>query len=138
MKMNDLILVSVDDHVCEPPDMWDNHLSEKWKDRAPQFLTKEDGTNLWVPNDDNVTVVRAATGAVLATLTGNGLRGPKIAAFDGERVMVTNHRGDSVSLWKATDLTPIGSFLTEFQPLGVCSDGINFWISFQGNRVGRF
>ena len=48
MQMNDMILVSVDDHVCEPPDMWEQHLSPKWKDRAPRFVTKEDGTNLWV------------------------------------------------------------------------------------------
>ena len=48
MQMNDMILVSVDDHVCEPPDMWKRHLAPKWKDRAPRFVTKEDGTNLWV------------------------------------------------------------------------------------------
>ena len=48
MQMNDMILVSVDDHVCEPPDMWERHLSAKWKDRAPRLVTKEDGTNLWV------------------------------------------------------------------------------------------
>ena len=48
MQMNDLILVSVDDHICEPPDMWQQHLSAKWKNRAPRFVTKEDGTNLWV------------------------------------------------------------------------------------------
>ena len=27
MQMNDMILVSVDDHVCEPPDMWERHLA---------------------------------------------------------------------------------------------------------------
>lgn len=26
MQMDDMILVSVDDHVCEPPDMWDRHV----------------------------------------------------------------------------------------------------------------
>ena len=48
MQMNDMILVSVDDHVCEPPDMWDNHVPAKWKDRAPKLITKDDGSNLWV------------------------------------------------------------------------------------------
>ena len=28
MDMNDLILVSVDDHVVEPPDMWERHVSK--------------------------------------------------------------------------------------------------------------
>src|SRR5262249_6098147 len=33
-----------------------------------------DGTNIWAPNGDNsVSVVRAATGTVVATLSGNGL-----------------------------------------------------------------
>ena len=29
MQMNDMILVSVDDHVCEPPDMWDRHVDRE-------------------------------------------------------------------------------------------------------------
>ena len=62
-----------------------------------------DGANIWVPSLDfaNVTVVRASTGAILATLTGNGLSLPFACAFDGERVLVTNGSGDRVSLWKA-------------------------------------
>jgi hypothetical protein len=48
MQMDDMILVSIDDHVCKPPDMWERQLSPKWKERAPRFVTKEDGTNLWV------------------------------------------------------------------------------------------
>ena len=48
MQMNDMTLVSVDDHICEPPDMWDGHLDAKWKSRAPKLITKEDGTNMWV------------------------------------------------------------------------------------------
>ncbi len=48
MQMNDLILVSVDDHVCEPPDMWDDHLSQSWKERAPRLVHKSDGTDVWV------------------------------------------------------------------------------------------
>ena len=35
MNVNDMILVSVDDHVVEPPDLFDDHLPAKWKDRAP-------------------------------------------------------------------------------------------------------
>jgi len=48
MQMNDMILVSVDDHVCEPPDMWDRHLHAKWKDRAPWLVHKQDGSDVWV------------------------------------------------------------------------------------------
>jgi hypothetical protein len=103
-----------------------------------------DGTNIWVPDNfaDSVVVVRAATGAVLATLTGNGLSQPHAAAFDGQRVAVTNgFGGDSLSLWKSADLTPIGSFSTGAGslPFGVCSDGIDFWIALKNsNQLARF
>ena len=35
MDMNDLILVSVDDHVVEPPDMFERHVSKADLERAP-------------------------------------------------------------------------------------------------------
>ncbi len=95
-----------------------------------------DGSNIWVPNFTNssITVVRARDGFVLATLTGNGLNQPQVAAFDGQRILVTNQAGNSVSMWKAADLTPIGVFSTvaNYNPFGACSDGINFWVTVQG------
>jgi hypothetical protein len=117
-----------------------------------------DGTNIWVPNLDSnsVTVVRVkdATGNplppppasnqpfVLTTLTDNGLNGPRTAAFDGERILVTNSVGSSVSLWKAADLSPLGSFDTPVAndtPYGACSDGLNFWVTLNAvNRLKRF
>jgi len=96
-----------------------------------------DGSLIWVPNNGSgsVSVVRASSGVVLATLTGNGLNGPYTAAFDGERVLVTNPIGDSVSLWKAANLAPIGSVSTGSgsQPLGACSDGISFFLTMNGS-----
>jgi hypothetical protein len=102
-----------------------------------------DGTNIWVPNfsSQSVTVFRASTATVLATLTGNGMNGPQTAAFDGERILVTNLNGPSVSLWKAADLSPLGSFSTGAgtSPNGACSDGLNFWITLQGpDKLARF
>jgi DNA-binding beta-propeller fold protein YncE len=102
-----------------------------------------DGTNIWVPNEgsDTITVVRAGSGVILQTLTGNGLNGPLAAAFDGQRVLVTNLLGDSVSLWKAADLTPLGFFPTgtNTKPVGACSDGIDFWITLSTvNQIARF
>jgi hypothetical protein len=69
------------------------------------------------------------------------LNAPSVAAFDGQRVLVTNFIGDSVSLWKAADLTPLGSFPTgtNTKPLGACSDGIDFWIVLSNvNQIARF
>ena len=102
-----------------------------------------DGHNIWVPNglSDSVSVVRASDGVVLKTFTsGNGLNVPESAAFDGQRILVTNG-GGGISLFRATDLTPIGHFDTPgvSSPFGVCSDGRNFWVSFQGSAaIGRF
>jgi hypothetical protein len=92
-----------------------------------------DGTNLWIPaiSPSAVTVVRASNGTVLATLTGNGLSDPKAGAFDGERMLFVCPNTKKISIWKATSLTPMGSFSTESNvfPTGVCSDGLNFWIT---------
>jgi hypothetical protein len=114
-----------------------------------------DGTNIWVPNGtlDSVTVVRVkdalgnplANPFMLTTLTGNGLNGPFTAAFDGERILVTNiisGNGNTVSLWKAADLTPLGFFTVTSTLSGVyqvCSDGVHFWITLRLNdTLARF
>jgi DNA-binding beta-propeller fold protein YncE len=107
-----------------------------------------DGTNIWVPNsaDNSISVVRASTGIVIATLTGNGLNSPQGASFDGQRILVGNQAVNqgSVSLWKASDLTPLGSFPmpSGFSPTAVACDGINFWFpivgGFSNNFLARF
>jgi len=54
--------------------------------------------------------------------------------------LVTNYDG-GLSLFKATDLSVIGNLPTTGvdNPFGVCSDGINFWVSFIGSgNIGRF
>jgi hypothetical protein len=118
---------------------------------SPQ-LPVFDGVNIWVPNatSSSVTVVRVrdsagsplATPIVLTTLTGNGLNNPTSAAFDGERILITNSLGNSVSLFQAANLTPIGSLPTgggsDF-PTGSCSDGLQFWITLNGvDKLARF
>jgi len=103
-----------------------------------------DGANLWVPvitGNDGVVVIQAATGVLLQTLTGNGLVSPLSAAFDGQRILVTNVDGNSVSLWRAADLAPLGSISTlpGAEPRGVASDGVNFWIALGAtNQLARF
>ena len=47
MDANDLILISVDDHVIEPPTMFDAHIPAKYKDRAPRVVRGADGGDLW-------------------------------------------------------------------------------------------
>jgi DNA-binding beta-propeller fold protein YncE len=98
-----------------------------------------DGMNLWITHTGgSLTIVRAVgglRGTVLQTITGNGLNGCFGLAFDGERVLVANEDGDSVSLFKAADFTPLGSLSTGAgtDPSAVCSDGLNFWIARPGS-----
>ncbi len=47
MKMNDMVIVSVDDHVSEPPDMFDKHLKGDDLASAPKLMTTDKGTNYW-------------------------------------------------------------------------------------------
>jgi predicted TIM-barrel fold metal-dependent hydrolase len=47
MQLEDLILVSVDDHAIEPPHMWDDRVAKKYADEVPKMVTKDDGTDVW-------------------------------------------------------------------------------------------
>ncbi len=47
MQMEDMILVSVDDHVVEPPDMFRHHLTEEYKNRAPKVTRLPSGCDVW-------------------------------------------------------------------------------------------
>ena len=47
MNPDELILISVDDHIAEPADMFDAHVPEKYKDKAPRVVTDENGIQQW-------------------------------------------------------------------------------------------
>ncbi len=47
MSPGELILVSVDDHVVEPPDLFDRHLAAQWRDRAPKMVQNRRGDEMW-------------------------------------------------------------------------------------------
>ncbi|GIX29782.1 MAG: amidohydrolase [Porticoccaceae bacterium] len=45
--MNDLVIISADDHVCEPPDLWEKHTVGEARETMPRFCTDENGKNYW-------------------------------------------------------------------------------------------
>jgi predicted TIM-barrel fold metal-dependent hydrolase len=47
MPMDDMILVSIDDHVIEPADMFERHLPAKYKARGPQYVRVDSGLDYW-------------------------------------------------------------------------------------------
>jgi predicted TIM-barrel fold metal-dependent hydrolase len=51
VNKDDLILVSVDDHISEPADMFDAHVPAAYRDRAPRVVVQEDGTQQWFYGD---------------------------------------------------------------------------------------
>jgi predicted TIM-barrel fold metal-dependent hydrolase len=51
MRVEDLILVSVDDHVVEPPSMsayFRDHVAAKYRDRVPKVIRRADGSDAWL------------------------------------------------------------------------------------------
>jgi predicted TIM-barrel fold metal-dependent hydrolase len=47
MQIEDLILVSVDDHLVEPPDLFTGRVPERYRDVAPRVIRKDDGAEVW-------------------------------------------------------------------------------------------
>jgi predicted TIM-barrel fold metal-dependent hydrolase len=60
-------LISVDDHVQEPPDLWTARLSRaKWGDRIPHVVKRDDGTERWVVDGQELSMPGVAlAGAVM-------------------------------------------------------------------------
>ena len=48
MNVDDLILVSIDDHVVEPPDMFLRHVPAKYKAEAPIVVVDDKGIDQWM------------------------------------------------------------------------------------------
>ena len=46
VQADDLILISVDDHIIEPPSMFDAHVPQKYKEQMPRVV-EADGTQRW-------------------------------------------------------------------------------------------
>jgi predicted TIM-barrel fold metal-dependent hydrolase len=57
-----MILISVDDHIVEPPDMFKNHLAKKYIDDAPQLVHNPDGSDTWQFRD--IVIPNVALNAV--------------------------------------------------------------------------
>jgi hypothetical protein len=49
MKMDEMVIISVDDHAVEPPEAFIRHYPEGKKDRAPKIIDKN-GQDVWLWN----------------------------------------------------------------------------------------
>jgi predicted TIM-barrel fold metal-dependent hydrolase len=50
MSADDLILVSVDDHLVEPPGLFEGRLASKHAAQAPRIERRQDGSDVWLFN----------------------------------------------------------------------------------------
>jgi predicted TIM-barrel fold metal-dependent hydrolase len=48
MRVEDMIFISVDDHVVEPPDMFEGRMPAKYADLAPRIVRTDRGDDVWV------------------------------------------------------------------------------------------
>jgi len=55
-------ITSVDDHIIEPPNVWQDRVPAKYKDIAPRVVTDDNGQEMWVYEDK-----RQATGGLGAS-----------------------------------------------------------------------
>ena len=47
MELEDMILVSIDDHVIEPPDLFEGRMPARFADQAPKFVRGANGADQW-------------------------------------------------------------------------------------------
>ena len=57
MNVDDMIIISIDDHVIEPPDMFDAHVPARYRDQAPKLVRDEKGFDTWVFEGEGVGMV---------------------------------------------------------------------------------
>jgi predicted TIM-barrel fold metal-dependent hydrolase len=50
MKAEEMIMISVDDHVVEPPALFDGRIPARYKDLAPKVIKLESGADAWTFN----------------------------------------------------------------------------------------
>ena len=54
MDGDDMIMVSVDDHLVEPPNLFEGRLPARWQDRAPRIERLPDGSDVWLFNGTTI------------------------------------------------------------------------------------
>jgi predicted TIM-barrel fold metal-dependent hydrolase len=57
VNVDDMIILSIDDHVVEPPDLFEGHLPQKYKGRAPKLVRDENGFDQWTFEGKTVATV---------------------------------------------------------------------------------
>ena len=59
--MSEYRIISTDDHVFEPADIWTERLESKYRDRAPRIQRLDDGNDWWVCNEARLCFLQGGT-----------------------------------------------------------------------------
>ena len=65
MRMEDMVIVSVDDHAVEPPTMFDRHLSPELRRLAPEYVIDDQGIGFWWWGHEGLKAFVAGANAVV-------------------------------------------------------------------------
>ena len=65
MRTEDLIILSIDDHVIEPDNMFEAHIPARYKGQEPRLVADADGVESWVYQGDKLST-RTAINAVVS------------------------------------------------------------------------
>lgn len=96
-------LISVDDHIQEPPDLWTKRLSKsRWGERTPHLEQRTDGTERWVVDGEVILDGQAALASALMADRNCGPRHwdevPRAAYQPTERLKVMDAAGVDYSV----------------------------------------
>ena len=100
-------IISADDHVFEPTDLWTSRIEAKFKDRAPRIVRREDGSDWWVCEDQ-----------ILMTMTAGSETGVRL------------ERPETLSLRDVFENVRLGGYLPEERVKDMDVDGVEMSIIY--------
>jgi len=129
-------LISVDDHVQEPPELWTQRLSKtRWGNRLPHLETRSDGTQRWVVDGNALPLSGVGlTGALMDDRTRvpqSWEEVPKAAYLPGERLRAMDADGVACSVLYPTVAGTSGENfgrLTDADLELACVQAYNDWL----------
>jgi len=54
MRIEDMIFISVDDHLVEPPHVFEGRMPARFADRAPRVEHTDSGDDVWIFNGQTI------------------------------------------------------------------------------------
>ena len=129
-------LISVDDHVQEPPELWTRRLSKtRWGNRLPHLENQSDGTQRWVVDGNALPLSGVGlTGALMDDRTRvpqSWEEVPKAAYLPAERLRAMDADGVACSVLYPTVAGPSGENfgrLTDADLELACVQAYNDWL----------